>query len=254
MMASHQQQLLQDTDELRVKCCEDDWKGHVPFQCLPVHRHDVKKPLPASFPAEFVKNICNCLGPSQNKDRAPETTGMHRLCLDPSMCPHPPSAGKDPGENESPLQIKTDLQSAANNSGSPMICNGGGPLACQFQCKFCNKVYNSKPDSPKKPDDCCQDAPINTCKGCMRKDGQSEAKRVRAKKSVSCSLVGQAGNIADNQLSCASVGRAGNFDAFDFGTPGSSKNKSSPSQRSQGWCLKRLRFSSFRCHPGPVVA
>jgi hypothetical protein len=45
---------------------------------------------------------------------------MHRLCLDPSICPNPPSVGEDPCENKSHAQIKLDLQSAADDSGSPM--------------------------------------------------------------------------------------------------------------------------------------
>jgi hypothetical protein len=121
-----QQQLLEDMDELRVKYCKDDWMGRVLFQCLPVH-HDAiknKKPLPAPFPVGVI-NICDYLGSFNKNKRAPQTRGMHRLYLDPSICPNPPSVGKDPCKNELLAQIKLDLQSAANDSGSPIICNGG---------------------------------------------------------------------------------------------------------------------------------
>jgi hypothetical protein len=60
---------------------------------------------------------------------------MHRLYLEPSIYPNPPSVGKDPCENKSLAQIELDLQSAADDSGSPIISNGGGPLARQLQCK-----------------------------------------------------------------------------------------------------------------------
>jgi hypothetical protein len=62
---------------------------------------------------------------NKNK-RAPQTRVMRRLHLDPSICPNPPSVGKDPCENEWLAQIKLDLQSAADDLGSPVIPNGGG--------------------------------------------------------------------------------------------------------------------------------
>jgi hypothetical protein len=181
-----QQQLLDDMDELRVKHYEDDWKGRVMFQCLPVH-HDAiknKQPLPIPFPVGFI-NICDCLGSFNENNRAPQTRGMHRLCLDPSICPNPPSVGDDPCKNKSLTQMKLDLQSAANDSGSPIICNGGGRLARQFQCEHCNKVYSSQSGAARNPEDCRQDALINTDKGGRRNGGQTEAKRVRTAKAGS---------------------------------------------------------------------
>jgi hypothetical protein len=110
---------------------------------------------------------------------------MHRLYLDPSICPNPPSVGKDPCKNKLLAQTKLDLQSAANDSGSPIICNGGGPLARQFQCEHCNKVYSSKSSPARNPEDHRQGALINTDKGGRRNGGQTEAKQVRTTKAVS---------------------------------------------------------------------
>jgi hypothetical protein len=121
---------------------------------------------------------------NKNK-RAPQTRGMRRLHLDPSICPNPPSVGKDPCENELLAQIKLDLQSAADDLGSPVIPNGSGPPAHQLQRERCDKVCSSKSGPARNPEDCRQSALVNADKGGGRNGGQSEAKRVRTAKAIS---------------------------------------------------------------------
>jgi hypothetical protein len=113
--------------------------------------------------------------------------GLNKLYVDTFTYP-PPAKGlkKMPPKDPTWLRLSKDIQSAAQDGGSPVIMNGSNGRADsrKFVCTFCYRMY-SPPKNGKKSGEYRKDGIVNVDKGGQRCVGKTLVRRTATK----CAIV-----------------------------------------------------------------